>query len=79
MQFEGQEVSAVPSGGQWRVELAPLKAGGPFQMTITQGDTKLELKNLLVGEVWVCGASRTCKWAVNQIRQRGDRRRQAGR
>ena len=27
--FEGQEVSATPENGKWKVELAPLKPGGP--------------------------------------------------
>ncbi len=64
VQFEGQELTATPKDGQWRVELAPLKAGGPFQMTISQGDEKLELKNLLVGDVWVCGGQSNMEWPV---------------
>jgi sialate O-acetylesterase len=35
------------------VRLKPLKAGGPFVMTIT-GDNTITISNLLVGEVWVC-------------------------
>ena len=62
--FEGQEVAATPKDGQWRAELAPLKPGGPFQMTITQGAEKLELKNLLVGDVWVCGGQSNMQWSV---------------
>jgi len=37
----------------WLVKLKPLKAGGPFVMTIT-GDNKLTINDILVGEVWVC-------------------------
>ena len=55
VRFAGQEVSAEPKDGKWRVELAPLKASAtPGTMTIAQGDAKRELKNLLVGDVWVC-------------------------
>ncbi len=51
--FCGQEVSAVAGAdGLWLVRLAPLKAGGPFEMTIA-GKTTLVLKNVLVGEVWL--------------------------
>jgi len=64
--IEGQELSAEPKNGKWSVELAPLKAGGPTQMKITQGDEKLEIKNLLIGEVWICGGQSNMQWAVNQ-------------
>jgi len=53
--FAGQEVSVEPQDGKWRVELAPLKASAqPHSMTISQGEIQLELKNLLVGDVWIC-------------------------
>jgi sialate O-acetylesterase len=53
--FAGQQVSAQPSEGKWRTELAPLEAcSDPRSMIIVQGTTQRELKNLLVGDVWVC-------------------------
>jgi sialate O-acetylesterase len=39
--------------GKWLVTLQPLPAGGPFEMTIV-GKNTLTLKNVMVGEVWVC-------------------------
>jgi sialate O-acetylesterase len=51
--FQGQNVSTTARDGKWAVRLEPLKAGGPFTMTIS-GQNKLEIKNVLVGEVWVC-------------------------
>ena len=53
VKFCGQEVSAVAKDGKWMVDLAPLQAGGPFTMTIA-GENTIELKNILVGEVWLC-------------------------
>lgn len=50
VEFQGQKVSTTAVAGMWMVHLNPLKAGGPFNMTIN--DQKI--KNLLVGEVWVC-------------------------
>ena len=38
-----------PSSGQ----LAALKAGGPLKMTI-EGKNKVEIADILVGEVWIC-------------------------
>jgi sialate O-acetylesterase len=39
--------------GKWKLYLGPLDAGGPFEMKIT-GKNVVVLKNILVGEVWVC-------------------------
>ena len=62
----GQEVAAMPKDGKWRVEFAALSAGGPHTMTITQGGDKVELKNVLVGEVWICGGQSNMQWALKQ-------------
>ena len=59
-----QEVSATAgSEGKWMVELEPLEAGGPFEMTIA-GDNKIALSNILVGEVWVCSGQSNMQWIV---------------
>jgi sialate O-acetylesterase len=39
--------------GAWGVQLDPMKAGGPFELTI-KGKNKLVFKNVCVGEVWLC-------------------------
>lgn len=39
--------------GQWKLKVQTPKAGGPFNMTISDGEI-LELNNVLIGEVWVC-------------------------
>lgn len=50
VKFQGQEVSTVATHGWWMLHLAPLAPGGPFTMTINDQ----EIKNVLVGEVWIC-------------------------
>jgi sialate O-acetylesterase len=39
--------------GKWFVWLPPMKAGGPFEMTIKASNT-ITLKNILLGDVWFC-------------------------
>lgn len=46
------QVVAGPEG-RWVVHLPPLTAGGPFTLTVT-GKNVVTVKNVLVGEVWVC-------------------------
>ena len=53
VEFENQKLSTTAAGGEWRVNLTPLKAGGPFTMTIT-GDNVITVNDLLVGDVWLC-------------------------
>jgi sialate O-acetylesterase len=39
--------------GKWKIQLPPMKAGGPFTMEIT-GKNKIILKEILMGDVWFC-------------------------
>ena len=41
------------SDGKWKVKIATPSAGGPYEVTISDGKT-LKLKNVMIGEVWVC-------------------------
>jgi len=68
VKFNGQSVSARASrDGRWMVKLAPLKAGGPFDMII-KGKTSIILKNVLVGEVWICSGQSNMELPVSRIR-----------
>src|SRR5437868_5459655 len=51
--LQGQEQATTAKDGKWLVRFDDLKVGGPYEMTIA-GNNKVELKNVLVGEVWVC-------------------------
>lgn len=65
VRFQDQEVSTVAADGKWRVDLDKLKPGGPFPLTIT-GTNTIQLKNVLVGEVWLCSGQSNMWWPVNQ-------------
>ncbi len=65
VEFQGQNVSATASGGKWMVTLKDLKAGGPFEMKLT-GSSTVTIKNILVGEVWLCSGQSNMQWTMNQ-------------
>lgn len=44
-------VKADPQTGAWFVDVATTAAGGPYEISISDGD-KLVLQNVLLGEVW---------------------------
>ncbi|HZY81494.1 MAG TPA: sialate O-acetylesterase [Cyclobacteriaceae bacterium] len=52
--FNGKTRKAsAQADGKWSVEFPAMKAGGPFELTVT-GKNRITVKNILVGDVWVC-------------------------
>jgi sialate O-acetylesterase len=65
VEFQNQKVTGVAKDGKWMVRLKSLKAGGPFTLTVS-GKNKIELKNVLVGEVWICSGQSNMEWRLNR-------------
>ncbi|GGF20705.1 9-O-acetylesterase [Flavobacterium limi] len=53
------------NNGKWIVKLASEKAGGPFELAIT-GKNKIVIKNVLVGEVWICSGQSNMEFQVSK-------------
>jgi sialate O-acetylesterase len=51
--------------GKWMVKLKPEIAGGPFEL-IVKGENTLVVKNILVGEVWLCSGQSNMELMVGQ-------------
>ncbi|NIJ44880.1 sialate O-acetylesterase [Wenyingzhuangia heitensis] len=49
--------------GYWKIRLDKMKAGGPYKL-IVQGDNKIELNDVLIGEVWLCSGQSNMGWKV---------------
>lgn len=41
------------ANGKWKVKVITPSAGGPYEVTVSEGTT-IKLKNVMIGEVWVC-------------------------
>jgi len=55
VQFGGQSLSAVTDDkGKWAVKLAPMKANTTPQNLTVAGKNKIELTDIVVGDVWLC-------------------------
>jgi len=61
---EQKETAAADSNGKWKVELGPLKKGGPLEMTVA-GKNTLTVHNVLAGEVWVCSGQSNMEMPVS--------------
>lgn len=51
--------------GSWRVSLNPMSAGGPHEMTVA-GKNAVKVKNILIGEVWLCAGQSNMVMSVKQ-------------
>lgn len=64
--IDKQKHSAVAgSDGKWAVELQPLKAGGPYTLTVSAGKQKQTYNNVLAGEVWLCSGQSNMEFYLN--------------
>ena len=62
--FQQKSATAVADKqGHWETWLGPFKAGGPFELTV-KGDNLLTVKNVLVGEVWLCSGQSNMEWPL---------------
>jgi sialate O-acetylesterase len=52
------------SDGKWMVKIPTPKAGGPYDVTIKAGDTKV-LHGVLIGEVWICSGQSNMEMPVS--------------
>lgn len=67
VKVNGKELAGkAGSDGKWTVKLPAMKASSkPMSMTISDGKTTKELKNILVGEVWICSGQSNMAWPVD--------------
>ena len=52
--------------GRFTVTLPKMPAGGPHDVVIASGGSKHVLKDVLVGEVWICSGQSNMRWRVNK-------------
>jgi sialate O-acetylesterase len=54
VKFNAKNYKAITGAdGKWIMQLPPMKAGGPYTMDIA-GSNKIALKDILIGDVWIC-------------------------
>jgi sialate O-acetylesterase len=70
----GEEISVSIAGqkktakagadGKWSLKLDPLKTGGPHELVVA-GRNTVTVRDVLVGEVWICSGQSNMEWTVN--------------
>jgi sialate O-acetylesterase len=49
-----RQTTQAGDDGKWAIALAPMSAGGPFSLTASSANDTVRLRDVLVGDVWLC-------------------------
>lgn len=58
--------AVADENGNWKVELPKMKAGGPFEMKITAGNS-ITIKDVLIGDVWICSGQSNMELQMKRV------------
>ena len=54
--------------GVWKVTVKPQAPGGPHTILASQDDgSKIQLQNVLFGDVWICGGQSNMEFTVSMV------------
>jgi sialate O-acetylesterase len=56
--------AAADSGGVWSVMLPAMSAGGPYALAVEGGGVRIDVRDVLVGDVWVASGQSNMEWPV---------------
>lgn len=68
--FNGQKFQGDANEmGKWMITLPAMKAGGPYEMNIQNSGSSIDLKDILIGDVWLCSGQSNMEWMVKNTNQ----------
>ncbi len=68
---ESVATARADATGKWRVNVDPLPAGGPYEMTIRTGDEVLKLSDVMAGQVWFCSGQSNMAMELSKTAEGG--------
>lgn len=65
IQFNKQiKTGKANKNGTWIIVLSPEQAGGPYELLV-KGKNSISLKDILIGDVWVCSGQSNMEWPLS--------------
>jgi len=65
IEFSNQKKQTLADAwGRWRIYLDSIQAGGPYAMTIKGRKKTIIIRDILVGDVWLCSGQSNMDWPV---------------
>ncbi len=73
VEFNGKTVTAKADGnGEWKAEFPAMSAGKTnYTVKISDGKKNVELKDVLIGEVWFCSGQSNMQMPIGKVFRRG--------
>jgi sialate O-acetylesterase len=59
--------TVVQKDGKWKIKLPTIKAGGPYTIEIAGNNETLVIKNVMLGEVWLCSGQSNMEFTINML------------
>ncbi|WP_276500150.1 sialate O-acetylesterase [Terrimonas pollutisoli] len=69
-----QATAKADQHGKWQIRFPVFKAGGPYTLDIAESgkpDSKIKLKGILIGDVWLASGQSNMEWQVQQAKDAG--------
>lgn len=65
---EQQQKATANASGRWEAKLTAMAAGGPHEMKVTDASGTVTVKDVLIGEVWLCSGQSNMAMTVNRAK-----------
>jgi sialate O-acetylesterase len=63
--FNNKRLSATTDEyGKWKVIFPAMQHGGPYELVVEQKDQRIALKNIMLGDVWLCSGQSNMAFAL---------------
>ncbi|WP_448635584.1 sialate O-acetylesterase [Pedobacter panaciterrae] len=63
--WDNKTIEALTDGNaSWQISIQTPQAGGPYTVLL-EGENKITLENIFIGEVWVCSGQSNMEWSHN--------------
>lgn len=64
--FNGKNYTdKVQSDGSWKIILPPAKPGFITNIEVINGDERIQLENVIFGDIWLCGGQSNMEWFLS--------------
>lgn len=66
LKFNGQQQETIAKDGKWMLRLNPMKENVEPQDLIVMGTNTITIKNVLIGDVWICAGQSNMEWGLSK-------------
>ena len=72
LEFNGQKLETTVKDGKWMLKLKPMKENSTPQNMVISGKNTVTVKNILVGEVWLCSGQSNMAFPLRATKALGN-------